>query len=66
MDRRTRGVDVLSSYLPILSRRTREEREREINPEPESIQQRVKVLSNVFELIAVHCGLERTYNPRER
>lgn len=37
-EHRTHGMDVSSSYLDILSRRMREEREREINLESENIQ----------------------------
>ena len=44
-DRRTRGVNVSSAYLGILPRRTREEREREINSGSGNIQQEAEVFT---------------------
>ena len=66
-DRRTRGVDVSFTYLDILSKEAREEREREINPEPEQIQSEIEVIFyDNRGLNIVHIELKRTYTSWKR
>jgi hypothetical protein len=65
-ERRTRGVNVSSSYLDILSRKAREEREKEIQTESKDLQQQPEVRACARDrLRIVYPTMERTHNSRD-